>query len=186
MTDSPIEMLKREHEIIIRLIDGLGRVRNALERDETVPPKVLYQAVAFMHDFADRRHHAKEEDMLFPAMVRAGVPDQGGPIAVMKAEHDQGRAAVMALERATDAYVERGPAEHDAIISAIANITTLYTDHIFKEDNILYPMAESALSTDDMAELATAFARIEEEFSGEAQAKLVEFAQQLDWETSGH
>jgi hemerythrin-like domain-containing protein len=185
MTETPIALLKREHVIIASLIDGLRGVRNALERGETVPPKVLYQVVAFMHEFADRRHHAKEEDTLFPAMVRAGVPERGGPIPVMLAEHDQGRAAVAALERATDAYVEHGPAEYDAIISAIATITTLYTDHIFKEDNILYPMAESALGADDMAELSTAFARIEDEFSDDAHARLVEFARQLDRETAG-
>ncbi len=186
MTDSPIAMLKREHEIILRLIDGLGRVRNALGRGEAVPPEVLRQAVAFMREYADRRHHAKEEDTLFPAMVRAGIPEHGGPIAVMKSEHDQARDSVMALERATDAYVKHGAAEHDAVISAIATITTLYTDHIFKEDNILYPMAESALGADVMAELATTFAQIEDEFSDQAHARLVEFAQQLDWETAAH
>ena len=96
-------MLKREHEIICRLING--RVRNSLECGETTPPKVLCQAVAFMHEFADRHHHVKEEDTPFPAMVWAGVPEHGGPIAVTKAAHDQARALVMALERAIDGYV---------------------------------------------------------------------------------
>ena len=186
MTDSPIAMLKREHEIIIRLIDGLERVRNALERGETVHPKVLHRSVAFMREFADHRHHAKEEDALFPSMVRAGVPEEGGPIAVMKAEHEQGRAAVTALEQAADAYAEHGPAEHDGVIAAIATIAALYPSHIYKEDNILYPMAEQVLDADDMAALAKTFARIEAEFSEDEHAQHAAFAQRLDRETAGH
>ena len=77
--------------------------------------------------------------------VRAGVPENGGPIAVMKAEHDQGRAAVAALDAAAAAYAEHGPAERDGVIRAIDAIAALYPSHIFKEDNVLYPMARAHL-----------------------------------------
>lgn len=185
MAASPIALLKREHETITRMIDGLERVRDALDREETVHPKVLHKAVAFMRQFADRRHHAKEEDGLFPAMVRAGVPEHGGPIAVMKAEHDQGRAAVAALDDAAAAYAEHGPAERGGVIRAIDAIAALYPNHIFKEDNILYPMAERVLDAEAMAALAASFARIEEDFDDDEQGQLIAFAQRLDWETAG-
>jgi hemerythrin-like domain-containing protein len=34
--------------------------------------------VGFINGFADKRHHAKEEDLLFPAMEKAGIPRTGG------------------------------------------------------------------------------------------------------------
>ncbi len=183
MTNSPIAMLEREHQIILYLIHGLGRVCSALEQGYTVPPRVLYQSVAFLREFADRRHHAKEEDALFPAMVRAGIPERRASIEVMKAEHEQGRAAVTVLGKETDAYAEHGPAKHDSVVTAIAKIRTLYANHIFKEDHDLFPMAERELGAEEMAELAKVFARVDESFSNENHEQLVQFAQIL-WTTS--
>lgn len=48
----------------------------------------------FLKVFADKCHHAKEEDVLFPEMEKAGVLRKGGPIGVMLAEHAQGREYV--------------------------------------------------------------------------------------------
>ena len=52
----------------------------ALERGERIDTVLVRQVVEFMREFADRCHHAKEERILFPEMVRKGVPEAGCPI----------------------------------------------------------------------------------------------------------
>ena len=65
----------------------------------------LDDAMDFIKTFADSCHHAKEEDLLFPAMGEAGFPSRGGPVGVMLMEHEQGRAGDLALvERLLAAY----------------------------------------------------------------------------------
>ena len=58
----------------------------------------------FLKVFVDKCHHAKEEELLFPASVVAGVP-KAGPIAVMLHEHDTGRNYIKAMNAAFAGYM---------------------------------------------------------------------------------
>ena len=66
-----IELLMQEHQLILRAIDALdgfaGKVQGGLEDRQE-----LAAFVRFIREFADARHHGKEEDILFTAMVAAG------------------------------------------------------------------------------------------------------------------
>ena len=99
----------------------------------------------FFREFADRCHHGKEEDLLFPALEAQGFPRDAGPTAVMRMEHEQGRAAVrgMAESLAAAAAGDRAGLEH-WLHSARIYIELLRA-HIQKEDHCLFGMAEEAL-----------------------------------------
>jgi hemerythrin-like domain-containing protein len=73
-----------------------------------VRPDLFRQGVDFVRNFADRCHHAKEEENLFPRMEARGVPRDGGPIGVMLFEHEEGRAYVRAIAGAIDDYEADG------------------------------------------------------------------------------
>lgn len=62
--------------------------------------------IGFLREFADRCHHDREEGILFPALVNAGIPEQDGPIGVMLAEYVEGRAFIRAMETAVSRAVD--------------------------------------------------------------------------------
>src|ERR1700681_2463481 len=53
-----------------------------------------------LRSYADRFHHTKEEDVLFEALIRNGMPRADSPVAGMLVEHDLGRAFVRGMEEA--------------------------------------------------------------------------------------
>jgi hemerythrin-like domain-containing protein len=116
--------------------------------------------------FADRCHHGKEEDILFPRMEARGVPRDGGPIGVMLFEHDEGRAFVGAIADAIDVYERDGQAAARVIAENARGYVDLLRQHIMKEDNVLFPMADRVLSPADQAELERRFEQIETERMG--------------------
>ena len=69
-----------------------------VEKGQDIPKDFFPRAVDFIRNFADRTHHGKEEDNLFPALEQHGMPRQGGPVGVMLDEHDQGRGLVSTLK----------------------------------------------------------------------------------------
>jgi len=69
------------------------------------------------------------------------------PVPQMLHEHDLGRALVKRMQEAI--YSQ----DKDEFIDAMKTYTNLLTDHIYKEDNILYPMAESSLTTSQKTEI---------------------------------
>lgn len=143
-----IETLMNEHRLIERAIDALVGFADEVRRRETTEKEELSRFVTFIREFADRRHHGKEEDILFAAMVEHGFPRQAGPIAVMLHEHDQGRALVGALAEKSAQDAPWSPEDRQDIADFAHGYADLLRAHIHKEDAILYPMAEQRLPAD--------------------------------------
>ena len=80
------QTLIHEHEVITQGLAVLDAMATRLARGEGVPAHDLEQLLEFFSVFADGCHHAKEERILFPALEAAGMPRDGGPIAVRYAE----------------------------------------------------------------------------------------------------
>jgi hemerythrin-like domain-containing protein len=158
--------LRTEHRAIERMLAILEAAAQRLEQGQRVRPEVFRQAVDFVRNFADRCHHTKEEENLFPRLEARGVPRQGGPIGVMLFEHDEGRAFAGAIAGAIDAYESNGLSAAGVIAENARGYVDLLRGHIAKEDNVLFPMADRVLTPTDQAELEQRFEQIETERMG--------------------
>jgi len=161
-----IEILMAEHRGIERMLTVVERAAARVARGEPVPANLFVDAANFFRNFADRCHHAKEEKLLFQAMAQRGIPVAGGPIGVMLAEHDQGRAYVRTIAEEGARYAAGDLADSKPLVEAVKGYVTLLRQHIFKEDQILYPMAEQVLPVEAQHNLAQAFERVEREEMG--------------------
>jgi hemerythrin-like domain-containing protein len=140
---APTEILRDEHRVILRALVSLHAAAGRLEAGGGLPEGLWAGMIGWLRAFADRNHHAKEENALFPAMVKAGVPAGGGPIDVMLEEHAEGRALLAAME--TGPPGERVAAAHRYV--------TLLRDHIDKENGLLFPLADAVLDERAQAEV---------------------------------
>ncbi len=170
--------LKEEHGGIKVMLGILDKVCDRLEAGRSVDPKHLGEILEFLGVFVDKCHHAKEEDHLFPAMESAGVPREGGPIGVMLRDHRAGRELVRGMSEAV-AGVERGdgPAVGRFVRNA-RGYRELLLEHIDREDNVLYPVAEARLSAEADGALTAAFEKVEEERVGHGRHE--EFHRMMD------
>lgn len=140
------QALVNEHRLILRMITLLER--NAPRTaDGTYSNWQFYlDGVDFIRNFADRFHHAKEEDVLFEALVKNGMPRENSPVAAMLMEHDQGRAFVKAMETAAREAMDGQSGKEQIIADNALAYAGLLREHIEKEDGILYPLAERVMS----------------------------------------
>lgn len=133
---------------------------------EKVNPQHLDRILEFIKIFADKCHHAKEQELLFPAMEKAGIRREQGPIGVMFAEHNKAREHFKTFSEATTQFKSgNSKAAAKIVENAKAYIRILFA-HIDKEDEVLYPMADSRLSEKEQEELAKEFELIETERIG--------------------
>ena len=93
---TPSGRLKDEHEGILLMLQILDKISGKMKKQEKMDLTHLEEIVDFFRTFADKCHHGKEEDLLFPEMEKAGISRERGPIGVMLAEHVQGRSYVRA------------------------------------------------------------------------------------------
>ena len=149
--------LEFDHENILRLIAVMGKMV------ESKNPDVVHleTAVDLIKHYADGFHHAKEENLLFPMMAKRGFSFEQGPIAVMLHDHVEGRGYVKAMTEHIELYKN---GKKDALKPIFENMhlyAELLQGHIYKENNILFKMADHALSESDQASLLVQFKEIE-------------------------
>ena len=101
--------------------------------------------IDFIRSYADMFHHAKEEDVLFVALVKNGMPRENSPVAAMLMEHEQGRSYVLGMETAVNEAMAGLPGRESDIANYALAYAALLREHIDKEDNVLYPLAERVI-----------------------------------------
>lgn len=167
MSYSATTVLRKEHEAILKMLDATEATAHKIEKGGNVAADTLEGLLEFLRLFADRCHHGKEEDLLFPKLGEKGFQPNTGPVAVMLYEHEQGRALIRRMVDAVEAFrAGNSGAALDWAVAAHSYVALLRA-HIDKENNVLFVMAERVLSDREQEDLAEAFERVELEKMGE-------------------
>lgn len=160
------QTLRNEHDAILRILDVAEEAARHLSQGKPVEAAVLNGVLEFLKLFADRCHHGKEEDLLFPLLEKKGMPRQGGPIGVMLQEHDLGRKLIAEMTTAAEACAGGDTSAGIRWADAAFQYANLLREHIYKENNILFMMAERMLTAEEQAQLAREFDKVETEKMG--------------------
>lgn len=160
----PTEELKDEHRVIERMLGIVVKAADKMDAGEVLDRRVFTGAAEFFREFADRCHHGKEERQLFQKMVERGMSSESGPIAVVLHEHEEGRAHVRAIGK----LAEKPPEEYmtKELVRHVREYVEMLGQHIQKEDNVLYPIADNILTKEDIDVLENGFREIEEKVMG--------------------
>lgn len=173
----PIAELKEEHRGIEIMLGIIEVVISKTAKGQIIDSKDFTSILEFLSVFVDRCHHGKEEDFLFPALEKAGVQRDQGPIGVLLREHQQGRQLVTQLREAVKSFISGDAQAAHRLEKAGRDYISLLTQHIQKEEDVLFPMAERVLGSEKQGELSKDFQQLEEERIG--QGKHEEFHNQL-------
>jgi hemerythrin-like domain-containing protein len=163
---TPTQLLSAEHRVIEQVLGCLEKIAGRADGGD-FDTDAAGQVVDFLSTFADRWHHAKEEAQLFPMLESHGLPSHMGPTSVMRSEHEQGRGFVRGMAAALDAHAGGDETARARYCSAARGFVVLLTEHIMKEDGVLFPMADQMIPPVKQAELLAAFGRVEKDGLGE-------------------
>jgi hemerythrin-like domain-containing protein len=142
----PMKKLVDEHVLIKRWIALIPEIVKDLDVESPAGRQLVLDGVELIRSYADKFHHAKEEDILFKYF-----DENSDILKVMHADHKQARSHVQAILEALEKKDKNAIAEH------LLAYAELLTEHIRKEDEILYPWMDRNLSTRQVGELFSKF-----------------------------
>ncbi len=148
-----LETLMDEHLTIATTLGLLDVSAKKMQGGEELPTEFFDEVMDILENFADRCHHAKEEEVLFPLFKGNGAKDSEAVSSFLE-EHENGRAFVSALGKAVDRDDRLG------IMENASGYYSLMSQHIRKE-NMLFPAWIKSLSDAASEEMAARFDRIE-------------------------
>lgn len=161
------QVLSSEHRVIERVLASLEKATDAIEAGVAVRPGFFLDAAGFIRGFADGCHHFKEEKVLFTTMNEHGVPVQGGPLGVMLNEHELGRKYTREMRQGAERWEAGEASGSDAVVTAARNYILLLQQHIAKEDQILFPMADRVIPAEEHEQVWEGFEKVEHEETGD-------------------
>ena len=112
------------------------------QTETSIAQRSWKDAFAHFHAFQDalRQHIRMEEKVLFPTFEQV-IHGSSGPIAMLRLEHQQIRGIVNRMSEAINRF--------DAVDYALhaETLTLLMQQHTMKEEDMLYPLLDKALSS---------------------------------------
>jgi len=135
--------LRKDHELIEKVIKAMESTIQLLNDEKQIPESILLPVIDFSKNFTDVCHHSKEEKSLFPALEQAGMPTNMGPIAMMLMDHERSREIGKSMEESAKEYLSSG--KSDNLINDMKQYVEHITEHLWKENNRLFMMAEARL-----------------------------------------
>ncbi len=164
-TEEPSEILRNEHDSILELLRALDGMARALARGGTIPPGDVATVLEAIVNFADRCHHAKEEDALFPVLIKAFPRESGALVRELQDEHATGRRFVSELQDASRGPGPPGGRSAQEFARAGEGYVALLRRHIALESARLTPMTDR-LPAEQRSSLSAEFEAIDRRVLG--------------------
>ncbi|MDP4267223.1 MAG: hemerythrin domain-containing protein [Bacteroidota bacterium] len=174
------DLLRAEHENIKLLLRIMDRISLHIEKKDSFEIADLEKCIKIIKIYAGENHLRKEEDILFATLIKSGFHKNQGPVAVLRHEHEVAKEYVNDLIESIEYYKSGDNLYKEDIISNIRAYVKLIGEHINKEKNILFMMADQKLTDEEQDITLKALENMEKEnFSNEKSIEIQELIKQL-------
>lgn len=148
----PMQKLVDEHVVIKRWLALIPTVVDTLDLQANEGVEIVENGIDLIRTYADRLHHAKEEDILFKYF-----DDTAEIFQVIYEDHKKARNHVKEMLAALEKRDEPSLAYH------LTEYKDLLAEHIKKEDEILFPWLDRKLNKTKVVELSDRFDKEDQE-----------------------
>lgn len=151
MMNDPMKMLYNEHAIIVNAVDAVCQAKELIGKDEQKYFEAVKKLIAFFQNYADKYHHFKEEEILFPEMSKKNELLAYGVIKEMLDNHEEFREML----RSAEEKLSRNNLE--AAQKILEKYAELLLEHIAVENDELFQMTEALFSDDELERIKYRF-----------------------------
>lgn len=175
-----IDELKRDHLVIQQVVAGMSAVAELIDSGKQVDASVLADLVQFLRVFADQCHHEKEDQYLFPLLATKANVSTRRELESLEREHRSAKQLVAQLAKVAVAYVHDPAVVRYRVIDLLQQLVELYPAHIWKEDFLVFPLAQQNLSITEQQDLQEKFEDVEREVGEDVHAGFEMLAKKLE------
>ena len=157
MPPAALSIIRDEHRSLVAVLQGLEfLVRDIRDRGVAPDFELFTLILDYIDLFPEKFHHPKENEYLFKTL-RARTAEANAVLDELEAEHARGDQLIHELRQALARWRVAGAAGFDAFLTAVAAYLDLHWKHMRKEEDVVMPLAERALTAADWQAIDAAF-----------------------------
>mgnify|MGYP001616597094 CR=1 FL=1 len=170
MASKATDILYCEHDVILDALDAADRIGVLLGKNDEEFLRRAESLLKFFREYGDQYHHKKEEEYLFPEMMKKNELIGEGILAEMLENHSDFREMLARTEKClkSNLLVEAN--------EIILKYSQALRDHIAVENDEVFQMAETLLTEEECVKLGHRFDDADRELGLERKEELVELA----------
>ncbi len=158
---SPIGILLEEHKMLQQITEKLVMLTEKVQRAE-IPDSVIEELSQLKHIVDElleaEKHYLREENALFPVLERHGISE---PPAIMWMEHNQLREKKKQLKVLIENFTKMNFSDFKRQLGELAKaVNDMLNRHIYKENNILFPVAQRVVTEQEWVDMMKDFDEI--------------------------
>ena len=151
-----LDIIRNEHRSIAAVLENLRRLARNGGQVPRVNAAIFGAMVNYLENFANLIHHPKEDEYLFaPLLQRSDRAET--LIAGLERDHAESDRALEGLRKSYARLEAAGDAGLPAFAREVEAFARAYYEHMRKEEEQLFPLAEQLLTPGDWAALDRAF-----------------------------
>lgn len=153
-----LAIIQREHRALAAVLYTFDHVLADIRAGKVAAEFALFDAIlSYVQDFPDRFHHPKEDEVLFPLILKR-APELKATIDELQAQHHEGIRLTSELKWKLDAW-KADPVAGFAVFDAAAQkFIDWQRKHLAKEERTVLPAAREKLTAADWIGADAAFA----------------------------
>lgn len=147
--DHPIRVMIEEHDKILATLAALEEVNDKLQQSQSLDNNLLDQLTIISHNLlAAEHHHSREEEVIFPELTKRNI---GGTVQMMNMEHEDLRVRKHGLQDLVKQSKQIPFPDFQRKLDELAKYLVYnLSDHIYKENHIMYPAALRLVKDEDL------------------------------------
>lgn len=157
-----LDNLISDHNLIEK---ALILFEKEIAKKEMANKEILQSLISFIDEYGETYHNQKEEQFYFPLLLQKGLPPMG-PVNVMLMEHQNERELISEIKNLINKFENENIFDEN-LNNLIRDFCELTKNHIWKENDILYPMGAKLLDENDNKFLIDNFEKLSQEKYGQ-------------------
>jgi len=170
------ELLIADHQITEQVFEVINK---ACASPNGPTRTLIADILVYLNEYVDACHNYKEELCLFPLLEQRGIPRHGGPLAVMLDEHEQSKRLLSRVNELGKSYASGDLAILGDLAQTFEEYTTLVKNHYWKENDILFKMAQNALTEIDAEAVTNGILKVEAKLGPDTRERYYALAERI-------
>lgn len=160
------QVLINEHSGLMVILKVLEKINLQINQNSQFNIDHVDEIIEFFQVFVDKCHHSKEEIYLFPSIETLGSDSDRELIKEALDDHKDARVFVSGMKKSIDSYREGNKEEIEEFSKKATSYISLLTQHIQKENTVIFMRADELISGDEQNEMVLEFEEIEKDIIG--------------------
>lgn len=140
LTQTPMQILEREHGVTRRMLTLLERLTAHVEIDAGFPAADVATVLSFFREFVELEHHAKEDLAIYPLALVHGDDRDAELVGRLVAEHDETKQLLHSLTLFWEPD-DLLPEEREGFVELARTYVRRLERHMRLEERRLFPYA---------------------------------------------